>query len=90
MQELKQLESFMTQKVAYIYSTSIIFARFINTAITRFCAGDWGEISEDDAQLNNEEPLFALGAYVYPLFKDFKIWIKADEDHITVLFPDEY
>lgn len=63
------------------------FKQFVHNSISRHLIGDWGEISEEDAQANNEAPTTALSAYI---LNGAKIWIKQDDDIITVLFPDEY
>lgn len=63
------------------------FKQFVYNSISRHLKRDWGEISEEDAQANSENPTSALSAYN---LDGTKIWIKQDDDIITVLFPDEY
>ena len=67
--------------------------------LSRHIAGDWGDLSEDDRQLNNEalkDGSRILSAYI---LNDgtTKIWIitEAEDDHgnraaTTLLLPDEY
>lgn len=63
------------------------FAAFVNESLRRFRRGDWGDVSPTDAQINDDEPEYALGAYRR---QGVKIWIKQDGENITVLYPSEY
>jgi len=66
--------------------------------VSRHVAGDWGDLSEDDRQLNNEaltDGSRILSAYV--LKTSVRVWIvtEAENDHgnraaTTLLLPDEY
>ena len=63
------------------------FKQFVHASLSRHLSGDWGDINEDDAEINNTDPEYALSAYT---LEGVKIWIKRDYDIITILFPDEY
>ena len=64
------------------------FFDFVMESIEKYRCRDWGNITGDDAKLNDEEPDEALASYE---FKGTKIWIKGDgPDLATVLFPDEH
>lgn len=63
------------------------FAAFVNESLRRFKKKDWGTVSEEDAKTNDTAPEYALAAYER---QGVKIWIKQDQDIITVLFPREY
>lgn len=74
------------------------FARAIDFCLRRFCIKDWGIISEDDKQINEDalkypDDLYLLGAYQTCCGV---IWIitnrateNSGENVTTVLFPDE-
>ena len=70
------------------------FAIFVLDSFNRHVHADWGDLSDDDMEANNEalktgdERLFS--AYQHPAFT--KIWIitEADRSLTTILFPDEY
>lgn len=63
------------------------FKQFVHDSLSRHLSRDWGDIRADDADYNNTNPGNALSAYI---LDGAKIWIKQDDDIITVLFPDEY
>lgn len=62
--------------------------------LRRHLSGDWGEVGEEDANLNNEavkEGTRILSSYVLPHTK-VKVWIitEADRSATTFLLPSEY
>lgn len=62
-------------------------------AISRHAAGDWGDICEEDAKLNNQalkegDRLFS--AYTSSNGIRFYVITEADRSATTVLLPDEY
>lgn len=77
-----------TASVADKMESSPEFHDFVLSSIQRLLAGDWGEVSEDDAATNTDAPLYALGTYWAP--DGPKIWVRRDYNVITVLFPSEY
>lgn len=77
-----------TARVEAEMRSSDSFTQFVLSSIRRHRSGDWGEVSEEDKQANNDDPLCALSAYTAPDSR--KIWIKQDYNVLTVLFPDEY
>ncbi len=79
---------FTTKAVNEKMSADPIFSLFVSQSLNRFLARDWGEVSPEDAATNNAAPEYALGAYIDE--NGVKIWIKADDPAITVLFPSEY
>ncbi|WP_337504022.1 hypothetical protein [Anaerotignum lactatifermentans] len=79
---------FTTKAVNEKMSADPIFSLFVFQSLNRFLARDWGEVSPEDAATNNAAPEYALGAYIDE--NGVKIWIKADDPAITVLFPSEY
>jgi hypothetical protein len=68
--------------------------------ISRHVAGDWGDLSETDRELNNEalkDGSRILSAYILNDEAKTKIWCitEAEDDHgnraaTTLLLPDEY
>ena len=74
------------------------FAREIDLSLRRFCIKDWGNISDEDKQINEEalqypDDLYLLGAYQTSCGKIWIITNRATENPgeniTTVLFPDE-
>ena len=63
------------------------FRKLVQTAIFSFFSGDWGDVCEEDGAMNDADPDFAMGAYGKG---DDRIWIKADGNYITILFPSEW
>lgn len=78
---------FATKAINEKMNADPIFSLFAFQSLHRFLSGDWGEVSEEDAATNNAAPEYALGAYIDE--NGVKIWIKADDPIITVLFPSE-
>lgn len=83
-----QIKTTITASVAAEMSARDTFNQFVLDSIYRHLAGDWGDISANDAEINNAAPLNALSAYHAP--DGTKIWIKQDGKFLTVLFADEY
>lgn len=79
---------FATKAINEKMNADPIFSLFVFQSLNRFLARDWGEVSEEDAATNNAAPDYALGVYIDQ--NGVKIWIKADDPAITVLFPSEY
>ena len=62
-------------------------------AIGRHGAGDWGDVSDEDKQLNDEAiESSARIMSVYVSLKGVKFWIitEADKSATTVLLPEDY
>lgn len=78
---------FVTKAINEKMSTDPIFSLFVFESLLRFVSGDWGDVTEEDAADNNAAPEYAWGAYIDE--NGVKIWIKADDPIITVLFPSE-
>lgn len=70
------------------------FARFVTRSMKRHANSDWGDLCNEDKELNdqalNEYNLRILSAYEADNLP--KIWIITEWDRsvTTVLFPDEY
>ncbi len=65
---------------------------FVANSITRHSQGDWGDVCDDDKQLNNqalEHGDRVLSSYSH---SDTKIWVitECDRSCTTILFPEEY
>lgn len=82
-----------TAGIAAMISESKEFGQFVASALRRYAACDWGDMSKEDFECNDEaletgDRIFA--AYVDK--HDTKIWIitESDRSYTTVLLPDEY
>jgi len=69
------------------------FAKFVLKGIARHAAGDWGNLSAEDAKENDfsiTRQLRLLSSYEQGDLP--KIWVitEADRSATTVLFPNEY
>lgn len=82
----------MTRGIANRVANDEVFAKGVTAAMTLYLMHEWGNLSEEDKQLNEEALLTKdriMGAY--EIGSD-KIWIITDPGHevTTILFPDEY
>ena len=84
-----------TRGVATLEEANLEFAIFVCHALSRHMIGDWGDLCEEDKQLNDaslHDDGRILSAYEYPKNPDWKIWIITEWDRsaTTILFPSEY
>ena len=78
------------------------FSFFVADCYERHCEGDWGDLCEEDAALNEEALKAEYGGRLFSVYKpkgfpqlnseDHKIYIitEADRSHTTILFPADY
>lgn len=68
------------------------FAKFVSDSFLRYINGDWGELSEEDAKLNDES--VESGERIHGTYKNdiWTIWIITEWDRsaTTILFPEDY
>ena len=84
-----------TRGVANRIAEDDAFRQFVQASLRRYIAGDWGEMAEEDKELNDvavSEGGRIFGACRDAKHSDWRIWIitEADRSVTTVLFPDEY
>lgn len=65
----------------------------IKTALERHSQGDWGEVCDEDRQLNDRA--LEAGSRLLSVYRnghDIKFWIitEADRSATTILLPSEY
>ena len=60
--------------------------------LNRHCQGDWGDVCEEDAELNNDAVKYGGRLLSSYLIGDEKLWIitEADRSATTLLMADEY
>lgn len=60
--------------------------------LVRHQSGDWGDVSEEDRELNEEALLMPLRIMSSYKFSNDKIWIitEADRSVTTILLPSDY
>jgi hypothetical protein len=78
----------------------IKFSDFVYKSLRRYRKEDWGDMCEEDRELNNSavENISEDGQYldgrIFAVYKyaNWKIWIITEYDMsvTTILFPDEY
>lgn len=74
------------------------FASWVASCLERHCTGDWGDISEDDWEMNDEsvrqekERGFPDSLMSNYKFETMDIWIITESDRTitTILLPEEY
>lgn len=83
---------FITKEVAEMIKNDPLQAIFIQNSLYRHASGDWGILTEEDKEenenaLKNEERI--ISSYQS---NQKKIWIitEADRSITTILFPEEY
>jgi hypothetical protein len=85
---------YMTRGVSEKTAASAAFATFVHHSLSRYLAGDWGEMSAEDKRANDAAIADPDGGRVFAAYTNdqWKIWIitEADRSVTTVLFPDEY
>lgn len=93
--ELKLGRLVMTSGIARKITSDKDFQDFVNASFGRYIKGDWGDLSDEDKNANEEAvkcgDLRILAAYINPKTKE-KIWIitEANRSYTTILFPEEY
>ena len=84
----------MTKAIADRAGECKEFGRFVDVCLIRHVCGDWGELCEEDVEMN-EEALKSGGR----LFSSYRfnpteetIWIITEDDRsvTTILFPEDY
>lgn len=85
----------LTRGIADRMGTDMIFNSFVYTCLEKYMGGDWGDLDDEDKQVNEDalkygERIFA--AYIFQKDTDEKIWIITEWDRsvTTILFPSEY
>lgn len=81
-----------TRGIADEMENNPAFAREISAAFGRYLRQDWGDLCQEDAELNDQS--IKIGERIlaaYPTSKG-KVWIITEWDRsvTTILFPSEY
>lgn len=85
----------VTRAVDEKMKSSEIFKDFVIRSLARHIDCDWGDLCEEDKELNNQalknHDARLFSAYIYGS-QDEKIWIITEWDGsvTTILFPEEY
>lgn len=83
----------MTRGIADKLADNEKFAKQVTYFMGLYLQGDWGDISDDDADLNNANAQMGTGSLMgaYETCEG-RIWIMTEHDRsvTTILFPDEY
>lgn len=84
----------MTQGVNAMVEESEEFAKFVGSSFCRHCKGDWGDLCEEDKEMNDnglkngDDRLFSK--YTDDNGESIYIITEWDRSATTILFPDEY
>lgn len=90
---MKTGQKVMTRGIAFKYATSLIFKKQVDNALINFLKKDWGIISDQDKETNNEHVQMGVGSLMGAYNTcEGKIWIMTEHDRsvTTILFPSEY
>jgi predicted transcriptional regulator len=82
----------MTRGVAELVRRNRKFASFVKESLGRHRRGDWGEMSDEVRQLNNQNLGVNTRLFSWYELKSFpEIWITTEPDRsfTTIMFPDE-
>lgn len=63
-------------------------SQFVKCCINRHARGRWGEVSQEDAEMNDQYPASAMSIYTFGF--DLTIWIKSENGAFVVMLPEEY
>lgn len=83
-----------TAGVAEAMQSSISFSCFVSQSVRRYLNADWGNLDEEDWNLNTEA--VTTGGRIFAAYRSEElqqtIWLitEADRKYTTILFPDEY
>jgi len=82
-----------TSGVAGEMETNPRFAEFVARSLQRHAAADWGDLSQDDWEANDQA--LREGGRLFSAYQEEglpKIWIITEWDRsvTTILFPEEY
>jgi hypothetical protein len=83
----------MTPGVQSLIAEDRHAAKDIATALRRHANGDWGDVCQEDKNLNDEAVTRGMRVLsAYNVTGGTKIWIitEADRSITTILFPNEY
>ena len=86
-------QTIMTRGIALAMNANINFGKEVRTAFDRYVSGDWGELCQEDREMNdiavekNDNRIFAkYETSVDPIY----IITEHDRSYTTVLFCNEY
>jgi len=86
----------MTRGIADLVEENAGFAKHVMRALQRYTSCDWGDLCEEDAQMNDSaigpDGGRILAAYEHPEHSDWRLWVVTEWDRsvTTLLFPHEY
>lgn len=84
----------LTRGVNDMVASNGKFAKFVAKSFTRHCNGDWGDLCEEDKEMNEsglkngDDRLFSK--YNYDDETSIYIITEWDRSATTILFPEEY
>ena len=64
----------------------------LSKILMRHCSGDWGDVSDDDKELNDQSVADGTRIMSQYTVDGDKVWIitEADRSSTTILLPEEY
>lgn len=93
--DYKTAPRFMTAGIAADVESNKEFAAWINDCLTRYVNEDWGEMAQDDKDLNDisrdpDNPGRILAAYSTPDFDPIYIITEWTREATTIMYKSEY
>lgn len=82
----------MTRGIAEAIEKDKEFKAFVNASFLRHTQCDWGELCEDDKEMNELALIHNDRLFSSYTLNDWKVWIITEWDRsvTTILFPSEY
>lgn len=91
---MKPLAYYATERIDARTKEDKGFYNFIAKSLARFSIGDWGDICEEDKEINDTAVKDGTGMILgsYKFMDEETVWIIKDDaslDFITILYPEE-
>ena len=90
---MKTGQKVMTRGISNKIAENEQFAKQVTYFFGRFLQKDWGDVSEDDAEMNNINAESGIGSLMGAYNTcEGRIWIMTEHDRsvTTIMFPEEY
>lgn len=63
------------------------FEDFVANIILRHMMKDWGNVSAEEAEHNNRNPMAATGSYLFR--GEIRVYVKAEGGYLRIFLPEE-
>lgn len=90
---MKTGQKVMTRGIANKIAENELFSKQLNYFFGQYLEKDWGDVSEDDKEMNDLNAESGIGSLMGAYNTcEGRIWIMTEHDRsvTTILFPEEY